>query len=327
MQSENKSSKIATKTKNAMMIEQLKCCYVCAICLVFVSGILFLRSTPAFSMQDPALKQGFVPHKALYDIRLSSKKSSANIFNISGKMLYEWHSACDGWSSNHQFDMLYEYIEIPSVHITSEFATYESFDGKEFNFTVQRKKNDYVFEESRGIANFGDTKEKGKNASLGLASYSLPAGLTQELPHGTLFPTAHTLDVLKHIKEGHNFYKATLFDGSDTEGPVEINTFIGKETTYKSITSIRDSDVSIESKHIDPAMINTKAWKVRLAFFLLNTSDVMADYEMSAVFHENGIISNIEIDYEDFSITQRLIALEPIESGCNRKSPNTKKQD
>ncbi|MCK5373735.1 MAG: DUF1849 family protein [Alphaproteobacteria bacterium] len=327
MKSEDKTARMAIKIKNIMMIEECRCYYSCAFCLVFALGFLLLVSFPAFSMYDPALKEGFVPHKALYDIRLTSKKSSANISNIRGKMLYEWHSTCEGWVSSHKFDMLYEYIEVPSVHITSEFATYESFDGKEFNFTVQRKKDNYVFEEFRGVATFGDMKEEEKQTSLGHVSYSIPFGLTQDLPQATLFPTAHTLDVLKHIKKGDHFYKANLFDGSDTEGPVEINTFIGKETAYQSIMTMNDKGEFVESKYIDPDLINTKVWKIRLAFFPLNTFDVMADYEMSAVFHENGIISSMKIDYEDFSITQRLIALEPIESGCIKKSSHGEGQD
>jgi len=37
-----------------------------------------------------------------------------------------------------------------------------------------------------------------------------------------------------------------------------------------------------------------------------------ADYEMDVIFHENGIISDMFIEYKDFSVTQKLVALEKI---------------
>ena len=33
---------------------------------------------------------------------------------------------------------------------------------------------------------------------------------------------------------------------------------------------------------------------------------------MTLLFHDNGIISDMEIDYQDFSVSQTLVALEEI---------------
>ncbi|MFP4097965.1 MAG: EipB family protein [Alphaproteobacteria bacterium] len=277
--------------------------------LIFVLACAF--ASQAHAVSDLMTQAGFVPHKALYEIRLSSKKSSATVSNISGKMLYEWHAGCDGWVSAHQFDMLYDYIEIPPVRITSDFSTYESFDSKTFNFSVQRKKDGYPFEEIRGVARLPQEEDSGK------ITYTLPAGLEQELPGSALFPTAHTLDVFNKIKEGKRFYIATLFDGSDSEGPVELNTFIGDAFEYdvKEQQAIKAA-MPEEKEHIDPSLLNTKAWNIRLAFFP-EPSDIMADYEMSLVFHENSVISSMEIEYEDFSVVQDLVAVQRVESGCD----------
>jgi hypothetical protein len=260
---------------------------------------------------DPAIEAGFIPHKALYDIQLSSKKSGVMISNLSGKMLYEWHPSCDGWVSNYQFDMLYEYTEIPAVRVTSDVATFESYDGKIFNFSVQRKKDDYPFEQFRGAT------VAGENGDPNSVVYSVPKDLTQVLPEGIYFPMAHTLDVLKKIKQGKRLYSATLFDGSDGEGPVNVNTFIGKEYIYKKPEMSGNNSEKSKEGDIDPTLVNTKAWDIRLAFFPLDSSDIMSDYEMSLVFHENGVTSTMEIEYADFSILQKLIAIEPLETGCD----------
>ena len=66
------------------------------------------------------------------------------------------------------------------------------------------------------------------------------------------------------------------------------------------------------SPKIDPALLKTKAWNVRMAFFTPDKNQADPDYEMNAVFHENGIISDMLIDYNDFSVTQKLAALEKL---------------
>jgi len=272
--------------------------------LCFILVMIF--SAPSYATMDRARQAGFVPHKALYDIKLSSKSSSAKIANIKGRMFYEWQPSCDAWVSTNKFDMVYEYNEIPSMRITSDFSTYESFDGKSFNFTSQRKRDGIIFEEVRGNVD-------GNNAdSPNDAVYNMPENLVFELPKGTFFPMAHTLDVLKEIKSGKKFFKATLFDGSDEEGPVDVNSFVIKAVSYVPPEKYK--------KDIDKDMVGAKAWKMRLAFFPLNKPESTADYEMSLIFHENGVVSDMEIDYSDFSVTQKLIAIKPLGDACNVNS-------
>ncbi len=267
------------------------------LCFTFVMTF----AAPSYATMDRARQAGFVPHKALYDIRLSAKSSSAKIANIRGKMFYEWQPSCDAWISANKFDMVYEYSEMPAMRVTSDFSTYESFDGKEFNFTSQRKKDGVVFDEVRGNVDSNNSPRE--------AIYKIPKDLVYELPNGTLFPMAHTLDVLKEIKSGKKFFNATLFDGSDEEGPVNVNSFVIKEASYTPPEEYK--------KNIDENLISAKAWKMRLAFFPLNKSSATSDYEMSLIFHENGVISDMEIDYSDFSVTQKLIAIEPLGDACN----------
>jgi hypothetical protein len=290
--------------------------HVFPLILLLGYGIFCLFScSKAEAASDPAMQAGMVPHKALYDIQLSSKKSGVMISNLSGKMMYEWHPSCDGWAADYQFDMLYEYIEMPAARITSDVSTFENYDGKSFNFSVQRKKDGYPLEEFRGATVLGEGE------SLMSVQYSVPKGCAWALPEGTLFPTAHTLEILKKIKQGKKFYNAPLFDGSGEDGPVNINTFIGKEYMYTLSEQTNNGQEGL----IDPALVNTKAWDLRLAFFPLDSSDTTADYEMSVVFHENGVISKMEIEYADFSILQNLIAIEPVDGACDTPPSEGKK--
>jgi hypothetical protein len=47
-----------------------------------------------------------------------------------------------------------------------------------------------------------------------------------QLPPGTLFPTAHTLALLKHIEAGESFLWATIFDSFDEDGISDISALV-----------------------------------------------------------------------------------------------------
>lgn len=246
------------------------------------------------------------PHKALYDIKLVATHSGSQIINISGKMYYEWKRTCDAWVTDHRFKLLYEYADNPGMAVSSDFSTYETFDGESLNFSARRKRDNTLYQEIRGMAEIAD---KG-----GEASFSMPQDLNFELAKGDFFPMAHTIEMIQKAKANDKFFKAVVFDGSDDEGPVEINTFIGKPVNALKTMQANDE--------IDMALLNTPAWNVRMAVFPTKDDEAQSDYEMSLVFHENGIISDMLIEYDDFSVRQKLVALERVEdtdSACHKK--------
>ena len=260
-----------------------------------------MPSMPKIAISKPMFTDAEIaaiaPHKALYKIEMVQKGSSSQVLDISGQMYFEWKPSCDdAWSTNHRFDLLYEYADSPQLRITSSFTTYESVTGENFDFNSRRRKDNEVYEELRGHASMA--------ADGGHAVYSLPADLKFDLPKGTLFPMAQTLAVLRAAHEGKKFFKATIFDGSDEEGPVEINTFIG--APVNALSRITPAPA------IDNALVNGPARLVRLAFFPLNNMDPDSDYEMNMVLQDNGVISDMRVDYRDFSVTQKLIALQPV---------------
>ncbi|MAE52404.1 MAG: hypothetical protein CMH27_11395 [Micavibrio sp.] len=252
---------------------------------------------------DPAIRAGMLPHKALYEIRLSGKKSGTQIVNIAGQMMYEWETGCEGWTTNHKFNLLYEYADAAPMRVTSDFSTYEPFDGQTLNFNAQRRRGGEIFEEIRGYAALNDD-------GAGHVDFRIPDDLTYDLPVGTLFPMQHTLAVLKNIRDGKRFFNAVIFDGSDQDGPVEINAFIGE--------AVNAAEIVKQDDKIDSELLGAQAYNVQLAFFPLAKKEAYAEYEMELVFHENGIISDMSVDYQDFAVTQKLVALEamPAKNTC-----------
>lgn len=247
------------------------------------------------------------PHKALYKIKLVSSKSGSQVINVSGDMYYELNKTCDAWITDHRFKLRYDYVNSSPLQIKSNFSTYESFDGKSFHFTSRRKRGGVVYEEIEGVATMpGHEVSLKEKQQGGRAVFEQPEGLSYDLPSGTYFPINHTLAILKEAKKGKNFFQSVVFDGSDDTGPVTINAFIGD--TYNAIAELQPS------AKIDTSLLNTSAWKMRLAFFPLNEDSVTSDYEMEMIFHDNGVVSDMLVEYKYFSVTQSLVALEHLGS-------------
>ncbi len=282
----------------------------------FFAGALLLSVSPATThaaaLNNNDVLNALVPHKALYDIKMVARKNSSQVLNISGQMFFEWNHTCDAWTTDHRFNLKYEYADSAPMNITSDFSTYETFDGKSLDFNSRRKRNGDLYQEIRGRAEAAKNNEtavvevKSDNTTKGEAVYTMPTGLVYDLDDDMLFPMAHTVEMLKHAEQGKRFYNARVFDGSDEDGPVEINSFIGKEKDTAA-----DSE---ERAGVDSTLIHAPAWNVRMAFFPAINPESEADYEMSAIFHNNGVISDMLVEYSDFSVTQKLVALERLDA-------------
>ncbi len=241
---------------------------------------------------EPGYSGRIQPHKALYDIDLVGTRSGAQLVNVGGQMFFEWRATCEAWVTDHRFNLVYEYSDTPSMQVTSDFSTYEALDGRAFHFSARRSRNGERYEEIRG------------SAEADRARYTKPDGLTHNLPAGTLFPMGHTLALIDAMSAGKTFFNRPVFDGSDTEGPVEVSAVIGPPI---------DMTDKIESlPAIDGRIVNSDAHRIRMAFFPLNTQEESADYEMDAVLQTNGIVSDMLVEYKEFSVRHKLVALEAL---------------
>lgn len=239
------------------------------------------------------------PHRALYDISLISARSGSQIIDVKGQMMYEFIPDCEGSLTNHQFNMQYFYADQPVTKLKSNFSLYETHDGQELDFITQRKSGNKVFQKFTGHAS-----QKSKEVT-----FASPTQMTQTLSKDALFPTAHTRELIKAIEKSKTTYNAGLFDGSDLEGSTNTFTVINKAATPVNAQNLNDT--------IDSALLQSPAHHLQIAFFPENSDQFAAEYEMSSIFHQNGVMRNIKIAYDDFSIQQELIALEALESSCS----------
>jgi len=260
-----------------------------AICAVMMgTGISVPQSAHAVDLAS---------HKAIYDIRMKSAKTGSQVMDIRGKMLFVFKKSCDGWISDHKFSLDYEYTGTPPAQVESQFTSFENFDGKSLNFSSSRATNGEQDQQLRGLAKIPSQGTKG------LAKYSIPDDLSFNLNDGTLFPAAHTIKLIEAAEHGQKIVSATVFDGSDDKGPVEMNAVIGRK-----ISPLVDTK-------LDKNLMSKDGWSMRLAVFPTDDDEnqTTSDYEMTMNLLENGIIRDMTVDYHNFSVTQKLVAVEPIQ--------------
>lgn len=241
---------------------------------------------------------GMHPHRAIYEVSLSSVQSGGQLLDIRGKMYFEWKKSCDSWTTDHRSALTYEYADGTSARINSDFASYETLDGKDLSFSSRRENNGTLIEEFRGHAKLSANAE-------GNAVYSVPDELNFKLPKNTFFPMQHTDEILARARKGERFFNAALFDGSDDKGPQLVNVFIGRKADPMKGLMV--------NKDIDLDLLKMPARHVRLAFFSPEDESAAAEYEMDLVALDNGVVSDIKVIYDTFTITQKLVALQKVE--------------
>lgn len=266
--------------------------------------VLLIVALPMAAQASPLSKFAtkIQPHQAVYDISLISKNAGTQILDITGEMRMSWHHDCDEWITDNETKLTYSYTDGTIVPVTNDYSTVERLDGKSFTFASQRNTPEGI-EETKGQAL---VSEEGVRK----AYYTQPMQNTPiELPENTMFPMNHTLEIIRKAvnHDGHFFY-APLFDGNETMDVQYVNTFIGKEHDAND-----QSIAPMVSDSIDADLLKSRSWDLQLAFFNGAEDAATADYEMSVRAYENGVVSDIVVDYGQFALRQNLIGLKKLE--------------
>lgn len=247
-------------------------------------------------------KIAITPHRAIYDMTLTSVKNGSNISGVSGRMLFEWSDVCDGWAVQQHLKLHFNYAEGDESDVTSTEVTWESKDGKRYNFNVRRISDGKETDHFVGKAEVADDG--------GTATYSVPENKVMKLPPGTVFPSTHTKMILQKAEAGEKLFSRRVFDGSDEAGSDDVSVFISP-----SVAKVQNADMNAKLKN-NP-LLSSPSWPIRMAFFKVDTETGEPDYEMNLNLMANGVARTMQIDYGDFSVTGTLSDVEPIPSpGC-----------
>lgn len=239
-----------------------------------------------------------VPHRAVYDMHMTSSKNGSAMTDVEGEMTYSWSDSCDGWTVEQKLALKYYPAEGDVSERITTLNSWEAKNGKSYRFASRTMTDGEETDNLRGSATLGLL---GGEAKITVPPGAKPIRITSD----TLFPSAHTLLLLDNAKQGSKFLNRVVFDGADERGQVEINAFIGKpDSTF-------DKE-KVPTAIVASPLIQGNAYPIRLAFFGLETGADQPDYEMELKLMGNGVARSLLIDFGDFILSGSLKKLEEL---------------
>lgn len=263
-----------------------------AACVAVVMSTLPLAAAPEVR---------FAPHRAVYDIRLVSAASGAGVASMTGRMVYELSgSHCEGYTQNMRFVTRMGNQEGAETTNDLRNSSWEDAAGKRLRFSTTQFANEVLAEQSQGDAK--------RETPLGPARVDLvkPAKSQFEVSANTLFPMQHARAVIEAAKRGDKLFATQVFDGAEKGTKIYLtNTVIGKPGQGKALPTSAKRLAAIK----DAARLEAlQSWPIAISYFELgkDKQDVPPAYELVYQFYENGVTSELQIDYGEFKIAGEL---------------------
>jgi hypothetical protein len=216
-------------------------------------------------------------HKALYNVTLISTRPGTDYQDVTGKMFLEFTDSCDAWTTNQKSLLRVLTDEGNEQKSRSVFSAWESKAGK----------------------GAGD---------VGTATYTKPERKTYNLPPHFLFQTAQQVKLIEYAQKGGHFLSGDMFDGSEGGGSARFNAVILKPSLDKAQGTVPSNPLLDSPRH-----------RIRVAFYTPAGTDDddsqssggsnQPEYEMTMTVHDNGVVSDYDYDYEDFSVHGQLVSI------------------
>ena len=261
-------------------------------------------SVPAFAVDVVR----FAPHRAVYDIGLAKSASGAGVTSLTGRMVYELSgSACEGYTQNMRFVTRMGNQDGGETINDLRNSSWEEAAGKRLRFSTTQYANEAVVESSQG-----DVKRDQPKAAAGVDLVK-PEKSRFDLPANTLFPMQHALALIAAAKRGDKLLAANVYDGSEKGTKIYLtNAVIGKAgsgAAGKKLVSVKGA----------AKLASEQSWPMSISYFDSgkDNQDVPPAYELSYQFYENGVTTDLAIDYGEFAISGELKELTFLpESSC-----------
>lgn len=235
------------------------------------------------------LQSSFLPHKAVYDLRLQSS-DQGQVSNMNGFIRYDWSGDCKGWLTKNELEMSVGYADGGIHDFALGFSTWESRDGTLFRFAVHETGADAVQNSFVGKA-----MRQGEGAGVRI-ELSQPEVSQKELG-AAIFPTEFLSEIIVAAKEGKNTLFLPVFDGT---GDLEV---------FNVSVAIVPAENTADRS---PELLNSRSWRVFLAYYEQLGDNTLPIQEQSLLLYENGVVTEILLDFGEFSVSGEMIRFEEI---------------
>ena len=239
----------------------------------------------------------FAPHRAIYEITLANSAAGSGVVDMSGRMVYELGgSACEGFTQNMRFVTRSTNQDGADTINDLRTSSWEEAAGKRLRFSSTQYQNEDVTEASQGDA----SRTKGSD-SIGVDLVK-PLKKHFILPADVYMPMQHATMLIQSARIGKTLMAAKLYDGAEKgEKFYSTTAVIGKKFepgATKNPASFKDA----------ARLDGIASWPISISYFDTGKDklDSPPAYELSFRYFENGVTTDLKIDYGEFAIKGQL---------------------
>lgn len=239
-------------------------------------------------------------HRAVYKLSLAPRPSpSSQVAGVEGRMVMEWRETCDGYIAEQRI-VTNSMDEIGSNSISDISASsWEALDGNKFRFSMRQRLDNELVQEYEGSA------EIDAASGAGVASVRKPAPKNIKLPAGIIFPTAHLKAILAAARGNRKTDAHPVFDGASETDYYHVVSSIG------ALSQRPDRGADAEAGY--KAIAGLPWWPVQISYYAVGASEGVPEFEIAFHLYDNGVSSNVLLDYGSFALFGALTLIETFE--------------
>ncbi|MCZ4280356.1 DUF1849 family protein [Kiloniella laminariae] len=254
--------------------------------LMVLAGGMGLITTAEASSR---LQSAFLPHKAVYDLRLHSSEQG-QVSNMNGFIRYDWSGDCKGWLTKNELEMRVGYADGGVHEFALGFSTWESRDGTVLRFAVHETGADAV---QHSVVGKASRQGEGEGLKVELSQPEI----SQMEVGSAIFPTEFLSEIISAAREGQSSLFLPVFDGT---GDLEVFNV--------SVAIVPAEDRGVRA----PELSDSRSWRVFLAYYEQLEDTPLPIQEQSLLLYENGVVTEILLDFGEFSVSGEMIRFEEI---------------
>ncbi len=247
------------------------------------------------------------PSKVTYRVSLLSGTAQQQFASAEGSFTDKSVLSCEGWNVEQRLFVKFLPPSKPGVatipvYLRTGANNFESRDGLTYRFEDKTSMAGQVINSHKGSATLTGVGQ------AGTAVYTEPAGVTIELPAGTIFPVTYAQQLINAAGEGQPRYSARVFDGSMSAelGLIRMVTDISAPRA----AVFKDPEANKPTPGLENEFTTELAWGMRTSMFKGNDANPLFKQGFSML--PNGRSETMMMNFGQFSLRFDLVKYEEI---------------
>ena len=238
-------------------------------------------------------------HVGVYELTMSKNRSDSGISGVSGRLVLRVLESCEGYTQSQRMILVTTGADGQEVVRDFNFEATESRDGTGIQFDSSDTANGSLQGHHVGRADLAGRGGEGR------VVFTEPQRDDVALEPGTIFPTEHFVVLIEAARAGEAAVERRVYDGSGPNG------------IYDAVAQISKPVAPSRDKAISPQLSDAAAWNVHVAYFKPATDGILPEYQIGFRLHENGVASDLDLDYGTFALKASLSRLDYLPDTCN----------